>query len=558
MYEQAFASPLQLLSIGIGAWGFWRVLRSFLFKDPLAVIPGPPSASWPLGDLPKLFDKRPGNYQEDLFKKYGRTFRITGLFKESLLVVSDPKALYRILIKDQDIFEESDDTVSPSGQDYSQPLATASPHSFHTDRINILDPVFSAAYMRDNTPVFCSVVHKLENSIEQLVGSGEKEIDLLSWMTRTALELVAQSGLGYTFDTLEPHASEHPYATSIRNWVGTVNDPVVTVIRFLLYPYVYNIGGPRFQRTVVNVLPWKKLHAIRDMVDVMHKTSIDIFENAKRGLDKGDDARERIAKGKDIMSALLKANMLASEGDKLPDEELIAQVSTLTFAAMDTTSNALSRILYLLSEHPEVQERLRGEVTQAYTHHGGDMDYETLNALPYLDAVCRESLRVYTPAPFVTRQARKDAVVPLATPITTTEGREINELFVPKDTLLFIALGNCNRDPLIWGPEATEWKPERWLSPQPESVTQARIPGVYSNLMTFLGGGRSCIGFKFSQLEMKIVLSVLLAKVKFAPSGKNIVWLSNGIVQPAVEDPKRPGSGETELQLPLKVSLVAE
>jgi hypothetical protein len=95
----------------------------------------------------------------------------------------------------------------------------------------------------------------------------------------------------------------------------------------------------------VNVLPWKKLHAIRDMVDVMHKTSIDIFENAKRGLDKGDDARERIAKGKDIMSALrkpsrrvivqpnadhddvVKANMLASEGDKLPDEELIAQVS---------------------------------------------------------------------------------------------------------------------------------------------------------------------------------------------------------------------------------------
>jgi hypothetical protein len=56
----------------------------------------------------------------------------------------------------------------------------------------------------------------------------------------------------------------------------------------------------------------------------------------------------------------------------------------------------------------------------------------------------------------------------------------------------------------------------------------------------------------------EIVLSVLLAKFKFAPSGKNIVWLSNGIVQPAVEDPKRPGFGETELQLPLKVSLVAE
>jgi cytochrome P450 len=50
--------------------------------------------------------------------------------------------------------------------------------------------------------------------------------------------------------------------------------------------------------------------------------------------------------------------------------------------------------LYLFSERPEVQERLREEVTEAYINHGGDMDYETLNALPYLDAVCRESLRV--------------------------------------------------------------------------------------------------------------------------------------------------------------------
>ncbi|KAH9950796.1 hypothetical protein B0H21DRAFT_681895, partial [Amylocystis lapponica] len=51
------------------------------------------------------------------------------------------------------------------------------------------------------------------------------------------------------------------------------------------------------------------------------------------------------------------------------------------------------------------------------------------------------------------------------------------------------------------GTKYLEWKPERWLSPLPSTVTEARVPGVYSNLVTFLGGGRGCIGFKFSEVE---------------------------------------------------------
>ena len=64
---------------------------------------------------------------------------------------------------------------------------------------------------------------------------------------------------------------------------------------------------------------------------------------------------------------------------------------------MDTTSNAMSRILHLLAQHPDVQERLRREVVQARTTAGGDLDYDQLHALSYLDAVCRETLRLYVP-----------------------------------------------------------------------------------------------------------------------------------------------------------------
>lgn len=61
---------------------------------------------------------------------------------------------------------------------------------------------------------------------------------------------------------------------------------------------------------------------------------------------------------------------------------------------MDTTSNALSRIFHLLSEHPEVQEKLRQEILEAIEKNGGDLDHDELVNLPFLDAICRETMRL--------------------------------------------------------------------------------------------------------------------------------------------------------------------
>lgn len=62
---------------------------------------------------------------------------------------------------------------------------------------------------------------------------------------------------------------------------------------------------------------------------------------------------------------------------------------------MDTTSTALSLTLTMLCEHPDVQEKLRAEILEAYQVTGGmDLDYDALNSLTYLDAVCRETLRL--------------------------------------------------------------------------------------------------------------------------------------------------------------------
>jgi hypothetical protein len=79
-------------------------------------------------------------------------------------------------------------------------------------------------------------------------------------------------------------------------------------------------------------------------------------------------------------------------------------------------------------------------------------------------------------------RTRQDAILPLSKPIKTADGKHTQELFVPKDTLIFASLLGSNTNPDLWGPDSYEWKPERWLTPVPDSVVEARIPGVYSHL----------------------------------------------------------------------------
>ena len=66
----------------------------------------------------------------------------------------------------------------------------------------------------------------------------------------------------------------------------------------------------------------------------------------------------------------------------------------MLFGGTDTTSGAMARVLHLLAIHPEVQTKLREEIEAAHDYAGQDIPYDTLMALPYLDAVCRETLRV--------------------------------------------------------------------------------------------------------------------------------------------------------------------
>ena len=74
---------------------------------------------------------------------------------------------------------------------------------------------------------------------------------------------------------------------------------------------------------------------------------------------------------------------------------------------MDTTSNTISRALYTLAKHKDIQSKLRAEIRQARSQ-GGELGYEELDHLPLLDAVCKETLRLYPATPFMLRVCVSD------------------------------------------------------------------------------------------------------------------------------------------------------
>ncbi|KII90987.1 hypothetical protein PLICRDRAFT_52656 [Plicaturopsis crispa FD-325 SS-3] len=540
-------SVLQAAVIAALSWALWRTFQRISRKSTLDNIPGPPSESFATGNLKQFFSAGSWPFHLDLFAKFGKVVKINALFGDKQLYVYDPLAMYHIVVKDQNIFEETSVAIQVNQVFFGKGLLGSLGESHRRQR-KLLNPVFSIKHMRHMMPIFYDICEQMRDVIKsQLVDSdGPQELNMLDYLSRTALELIGQAGLGYSFNALNME-KENNFATAAKQFQPSV---MRISIALQCLPFFVKLGPAWFRRFLVNLIPSKDVRQVRDMVDVIEKSSVDIFEGKKRALAEGKESvLQQVGQGRDIMSILLKANMEADEAERISDEELIGQMSTLLFAAFDTTSYALARILHLLAEHPEVQEKLRNEITEA-RREKGNLDYDELVGLPYLEAVCRETLRVHAPVPFLSRTTRKDIVLPLSQPIKGVDGSDIHSIPLANNTNVIMGILAINRDPSIWGPDAAEWKPERWLAPLPDSVADAHVPGVYANMMTFLAGSRACIGFKFSQLEMKVVLSLLLESFRFAP-GTEIAWNMGGIQWPGpkVNATQKPA-------LPLKVSLV--
>ncbi|KAL0570237.1 hypothetical protein V5O48_011722 [Marasmius crinis-equi] len=404
------------------------------------------------------------------------------------------------MVKDQHAFEEPPVFVETNRLLFGNGLLSAL-GDHHRKQRKMLNPVFSIAHIRNMVPIFHDVINKLRDTIARKVSSGEAEIDILAWSSRIALELIGQGGLGYSFDPLTDEEHAHPYTEALKELLPLSSRTLWA--RVWILPLV-QVFPPRFLRLLALYTPIRNIQRGRVLSDYMWSVSTEIYQSKLRALEVGDCAvLEQVGRGKDVISVLINENMKASDVDKLDEAEIIGQASdlppvrtpafhsyrltrayrTLIFAAMDTTSNALARTLQLLSENPDVQAKLREEVRAARGAQGGkDLPYDELVSLPYLDAICRETLRLYAPVARVLRETNKDTLLPLSTPIRCEDGSILSEIPLPANTSIYVSILNSNRNVDLWGPDALEWKPERWLSPLPPAVAEAKIPGVYSHL----------------------------------------------------------------------------
>ncbi|KAL5525734.1 hypothetical protein ACEPAG_7071 [Sanghuangporus baumii] len=538
---------VQVLSVALC---LYLIRRRFTHKSAFANIPGPPGKSWWKGCFDQLFDANGWDFHDGIVKKYGTVVKLPMLFFDEELYITDPLALHHIIVKDQYIYEETSMFITSNTLTFGKGLlSTLGDH--HRKQRKMLNPVFSLKHMRDLLPIFYPITYDLRDVLVEQVRNGARQIDVLHWLSRAALEYIGQGGFGYKFNALHDEESSK-YGEYVKK-IGPTLFKTTFLRRFL--PWFTKVGSPAFRRKVAENIPSKLAKECLEIVDVLESGSKVVYEESKKAIEIGNKATyEKVGMGKDILSVLLRANMMAKESDRLPEEEVIGQLNTFILAGQNTTSHALSRVLHLLSLNIDVQRRLRDEIITARKERGGtDFDYDTLMGLPYLDAVCRETLRVFPPVVMVTRTARKDIVLPLAWPILGVDRKtEISEIPIKANTNVVVSIIGANRSKKIWGDDAEEWKPERWLEPLPESVAKAHMPGVYASMMTFIGGGRACIGFKFAEMEMKLVLTMLLETFKFE-AGPEVEWWMNGIAKPILKN-----SPDKASKLFLKTTLVKD
>ncbi|KAG8713860.1 cytochrome P450-dit2 [Ceratobasidium sp. 423] len=367
---------------------------------------------------------------------------------------------------------------------------------FDRNRSSTSNPAqtFKADHMRNGfitisvTPTVTTVAQKLKELLElkiQAQGENVGVLDVYKWLNVAALEVMGQAGFGYSFDALEPNHEDVEYLNASHRIA-------------------------RFRRAIAA----KVYHIKKEDLD---KMMLDSGEHLSR----------------DVMSSLLLQNNIVAPEEAMDEEEVISQVNALFLAAHDSTSAALARTIHVLAEHPDVQSKLRDEVCEAYEMFGEELDYDQLNSLLYLDAVCRESLRLYAPAPFLIRIAQEDWSIPLLYPSKSSDDQEtITHVSVKKGTCIHLSLDAANRDVRTWGEDTNVFRPSRWLDSTQTNLQESRMPGIYSPLMTFSGGPRACIGFKFSQLEMKLLLAKLISSFKFELSDTQITWRLDSVPKP--------------------------
>ncbi|KAL2130253.1 hypothetical protein VTI74DRAFT_6692 [Chaetomium olivicolor] len=343
-------------------------------------------------------------------------------------------------------------------------------------------PAFHVRHITDLYPMMWTkagiLTRRLKSEIANGVNAeskGSAVLELTGWASRVTLDIIGIAGMGREINAVEK-----------------ASDPLQELYEELLEPdrekIVFAALNLGFGYPLIKMLPWKMNQLFVYLTTSLDNICRDLIREKRHAIVQKEDDHF------DILSLLIKSN-------NFDDEVLKDQLLTFLAAGHETTASALTWSAYLLAKHPEIQKKLRDEVTQTLGENPQASDPPAdlaglLKQMPYLNGIMYETLRLYPTVPVTMREALRDTY--------------IGEQFIPKGTEMVISIWQINRSPEIWGPGAGEFRPERWINA--DDGKPNRHGGAKSNydFLTFLHGPRSCIGQEFAKAEMRCLLATLV------------------------------------------------
>jgi len=327
---------------------------------------------------------------------------------------------------------------------------------------HILKAPFSVRGVKELFSTMSEQADLLVSCLKREVGHGGVcHID--HWVTKMAFETIAVSATGTSFGSFDSD-QDAPFIKALNSLLAGFG-PMAKVPPQLWFLYR------------------KQLALLRANGKILRDTCVDCI--AKRR------AREShsVTNKRDILDMMLE-DTDSKTGKKLDERQIVDNVLTFLFAGQDSTAAAMATLMCYLNAHPRCKEKLVKEVDEVVG--SGELVWDHLSKLQYLDWCIKEAMRLVPPAGGVLRTANGPQV--LSDKWKVPAGSQI---------VLGIMAAHYNKD--LWGDDVKEFRPERW---------EAGPPHKYA-FMPFAMGPRACTGREFTVIEQKITFVKLLQHFDF-------------------------------------------
>ncbi|KAI1079575.1 cytochrome P450 [Whalleya microplaca] len=448
----SFYVAICLVVLVIGIYVVYQCIFS-----PLARIPGPFIAKFTTLYYP-YFAKRGRLHRDlvELHRKYGKVVRVA----PNMLSVGDPMAFREIYRAGNRFYKAKSYSVFNANRPFD--LAGQRNAKIHSEQRKLVARAYSMDSMVYLEPHVDSVINTL---VDRLVESTDPLVDLGHWLQLFAFDVIGAISFSRPFGYVEV-GDDGGIFLRIQKAFTSIGWITHATWLFWLHQTLMPIIG--------NWLACNERNTYFFELTV---------REVKGRVDRGGDY-------KDMASQLLSVQKAKPE---LDDTNIAFMMTTNVFAGSDTTAMGLRSVLYMLLKHPETHKRLLEELEDKRQRKelSNPVTFEEQESCIYLQAVLYEALRLFP------------AVGGLLDRDVPPGGMTIDRHFIPAGTVVGTSAWVMHRIPEIWGSDAEEFRPERWLEKENES-------NLKRFFFAFGGGSRTCIGRNISWLEMSKLVPTLL------------------------------------------------